>query len=201
MRVSSVSIRPADSSLQFGAPGVAARYLSLFTMPSSAVLRVIQSVDKKTVFTIESILGLEKKEPRTINPKPHRPWTDSETTQHQSHIGKNSHTSPEVKSKEENITNQVTTDSYRRTLNWYIGRRPRTAFTGTQIEILESVFQVNSYPGIDVREELAQRLELDEDRIQIWFQNRRAKLKRSHRESQFLMVKKAFTDLQGPAEQ
>ncbi|XP_036386197.1 homeobox expressed in ES cells 1 [Megalops cyprinoides] len=171
-------------------------------MPSSAVLRVIQSVDKKTLFTIESILGLEKKEQRSIPPKPHRPWTDSETTQHQSHtIGKNSHTSPEVKSKEENITNQVTTDSYRRTLNWYIGRRPRTAFTGTQIEVLESVFQVNSYPGIDVREELAQRLELDEDRIQIWFQNRRAKLKRSHRESQFLMVKKAFTDLQGPAEQ
>ncbi|KAJ6668360.1 hypothetical protein lerEdw1_015737, partial [Lerista edwardsae] len=61
------------------------------------------------------------------------------------------------------------------------------------IEILENVFRVNSYPGIDVREELAKQLDLDEDRIQIWFQNRRAKLKRSHRESQFLMVKNTFT--------
>ena len=36
-----------------------------------------------------------------------------------------------------------------------------------QIEILESVFLINSYPGIDVREELAQRLHLEEDRIQV----------------------------------
>uniref|UniRef100_G1KEJ2 HESX homeobox 1 n=1 Tax=Anolis carolinensis TaxID=28377 RepID=G1KEJ2_ANOCA len=83
--------------------------------------------------------------------------------------------------------------SYKRELSWYRGRRPRTAFTRNQIEILESVFRVNSYPGIDVREELAQKLDLDEDRIQIWFQNRRAKLKRSHRESQFLMVKNTFS--------
>ncbi|GAA6108796.1 homeobox expressed in ES cells 1 [Tachysurus ichikawai] len=87
-------------------------------------------------------------------------------------------------------------ESCRRSLNWCIGRRPRTAFSSLQIEILESVFQVNSYPGIDVREELAQKLHIDEDRIQIWFQNRRAKLKRSHRENQFLMVKKVITGLQ-----
>lgn len=36
-----------------------------------------------------------------------------------------------------------------------------------QIKILESVFQVNSYPGIDIREELAEKLHLDEDRIQV----------------------------------
>ncbi|CAL8338356.1 unnamed protein product [Lota lota] len=46
-----------------------------------------------------------------------------------------------------------------------------------------TVFQVNCYPGIQVREELAGRLQLDEDRIQIWFQNRRAKLQRSVREN------------------
>ncbi|XP_035244471.1 LOW QUALITY PROTEIN: homeobox protein ANF-1-like [Anguilla anguilla] len=111
-------------------------------------------------------------------------------------VGNISHESSEAKVKEESPR----VFFLPKTLNWYIGRRPRTAFTGTQIELLESVFQVNSYPGIDVREELAQRLDLDEDRIQIWFQNRRAKLKRSHRESQFLMVIKAFTDLQGSSE-
>ncbi|XP_009865194.1 PREDICTED: homeobox expressed in ES cells 1 isoform X2 [Apaloderma vittatum] len=83
--------------------------------------------------------------------------------------------------------------SFKRELNWYRGRRPRTAFTRNQIEVLENVFKMNSYPGIDIREELARKLDLDEDRIQIWFQNRRAKLKRSHRESRFLMVKNTFT--------
>lgn len=38
---------------------------------------------------------------------------------------------------------------------------------GGQIEVLESVFLINSYPGIDIRDELAQRLHLDEDRIQV----------------------------------
>ncbi|NXR09108.1 ANF1 protein, partial [Semnornis frantzii] len=85
--------------------------------------------------------------------------------------------------------------AFKRELSWYRGRRPRTAFTRNQIEVLEDVFKVNSYPGIDIREELARKLDLDEDRIQIWFQNRRAKLKRkrSHRESQFLIVKSTFT--------
>ncbi|KPP59838.1 hypothetical protein Z043_122208 [Scleropages formosus] len=111
------------------------------------------------------------------------------------------HKSPEMKSKEVEMKfSPAATESYRQALSWYVGRRPRTAFTGAQIEVLESVFQVNSYPGIDVREELAKRLELEEDRIQIWFQNRRAKLKRSHRESQFLIVKKAFSDMHGGAE-
>ncbi|XP_044790311.2 homeobox expressed in ES cells 1 isoform X3 [Bubalus bubalis] len=86
--------------------------------------------------------------------------------------------------------------SLKRELSWYRGRRPRTAFTQNQIEVLENVFRVNCYPGIDIREDLARKLNLEEDRIQIWFQNRRAKLKRSHRESQFLMAKKNFnTDL------
>ncbi|KAL6046176.1 hypothetical protein STEG23_035486 [Scotinomys teguina] len=86
--------------------------------------------------------------------------------------------------------------SLKRELSWYRGRRPRTAFTQNQVEVLENVFRVNCYPGIDIREDLAQKLNLEEDRIQIWFQNRRAKLKRSRRESQFLMAKKPFnTDL------
>lgn len=96
------------------------------------------------------------------------------------------------------------------TSNWYIGRRPRTAFTtsqvislsatssiilfnydtvittsiyyrrkyrffpvlislcaSSQVNILETVFQVNCYPGIQLREQLAERLNLDEDRIQV----------------------------------
>lgn len=32
---------------------------------------------------------------------------------------------------------------------------------------MENVFKMNSYPGIDIREELAHKLDLDEDRIQV----------------------------------
>ncbi|XP_057702804.1 homeobox expressed in ES cells 1 isoform X1 [Corythoichthys intestinalis] len=81
------------------------------------------------------------------------------------------------------------------TSSWYIGRRPRSAFTDSQVNVLEAVFRVNCYPGIHLREHLARRLDLDEDRIQIWFQNRRAKLRRSLREKQLRMVQLAVADL------
>ncbi|XP_029681873.1 homeobox expressed in ES cells 1-like [Takifugu rubripes] len=76
-------------------------------------------------------------------------------------------------------------------LPWCLGRRPRTAFTRCQVNLLESVFQVNSYPGIRLREHLAKKLDLEEDRIQIWFQNRRAKFRRSFRESSLQLIQSA----------
>ncbi|XP_036067649.1 homeobox protein OTX2 [Oryzias melastigma] len=45
--------------------------------------------------------------------------------------------------------------------------RPRTAFTRRQVNVLETVFQVNCYPGIQLREQLAAALQLEEDRIQV----------------------------------
>uniref|UniRef100_A0A8B9JM01 HESX homeobox 1 n=1 Tax=Astyanax mexicanus TaxID=7994 RepID=A0A8B9JM01_ASTMX len=147
-----------------------------------------------SAFTIASILGLGRTEPRSTISIPYRPWTDVPITQNCHAVTADG--SLDVMVEEENSSITTPVENCRRSLNWYIGRRPRTAFSSLQIEILESVFQVNSYPGIDLREELAEKLNLDEDRIQIWFQNRRAKLKRSHRESQFLMVKKVITGLQ-----
>ncbi|XP_070967884.1 homeobox protein ANF-1-like [Oncorhynchus clarkii lewisi] len=170
-------------------------------MAISTVSCQIRQVDARPVFTIDRILGLDldRQELRNVSLKLYRPWTELETTKQRSHITVkgSSKSSSEIKRKEEEhkLNCKHFTESHRRTLNWYIGRRPRTAFSSAQIEVLESVFLINSYPGIGIREELAQRLQLEEDRIQIWFQNRRAKLKRSHRESQFLMVKKAFADL------
>ncbi|KAM9534479.1 homeobox protein ANF-1-like [Salvelinus alpinus] len=176
-------------------------------MAISTVSCQIRQVDARPVFTIDRILGLDldRQELRNVSLKLYRPWTELETTQQRRHITVkgSSKSSSEIKRKEEEhkLNCKDFTESYRRTLNWYIGRRPRTAFSSAQIEVLESVFLINSYPGIDIREELAQRLQLEEDRIQIWFQNRRAKLKRSHRESQFLMVKKAFADLKDKEEE
>ncbi|KAM4651999.1 homeobox expressed in ES cells 1 [Discoglossus pictus] len=160
-------------------------------------------------FSIDYILGLDKKKDfsQIIN-KPHRPWTDqcikkvdnncwripviSYDIPIQIHAVHHS-LEKETSVNYDKFYSGVERLTYKRELSWYRGRRPRTAFTRSQIEILENVFRVNSYPGIDVREELASKLALDEDRIQIWFQNRRAKLKRSHRESQFLMVKDSLT--------
>ncbi|XP_030634541.1 homeobox expressed in ES cells 1 [Chanos chanos] len=157
----------------------------------------------RSVFTIDRILGLDGPDQRTVFSKLFRPWTDSDSAQNQNRFmsASNDNTGEKKVSQENQKYSKPPSETYRRALNWYIGRRPRTAFSSVQIEILENVFQINCYPGIDVREQLAQRLHIDEDRIQIWFQNRRAKQKRSHRESQFLLVKKVFTDLQERKEQ
>ncbi|XP_016301787.1 homeobox expressed in ES cells 1-B-like [Sinocyclocheilus anshuiensis] len=161
-----------------------------------------RSMPRQSAFTIDSILGLDRPDQRTVLSAPYRPWTDVKPACQNRRVVADSDAPVDVRANEDGKSySKSPADSYRRTLNWYIGRRTRTAFSSVQIKILESVFQVNSYPGIDIREELAEKLHLDEDRIQIWFQNRRAKLKRSHRESQFLMVKNVLSDLQTSREE
>ncbi|XP_017900800.1 PREDICTED: double homeobox protein 4C-like [Capra hircus] len=54
-------------------------------------------------------------------------------------------------------------------------RRKRTVISPSQTSILVQAFTRDRFPGIAAREELARQTGIPEPRIQVWFQNRRAR--------------------------
>ncbi|RMZ97164.1 homeobox engrailed-1 [Brachionus plicatilis] len=58
-------------------------------------------------------------------------------------------------------------------------KRPRTAFTSSQLQRLKHEFEKCKYLTGEKRQYLANELGLNESQIKIWFQNKRAKIKKS----------------------
>ncbi|XP_054568820.1 homeobox protein goosecoid-2 [Eptesicus fuscus] len=62
-------------------------------------------------------------------------------------------------------------------------RRHRTIFSEEQLQALEALFLQNQYPDVGTRERLAGRIRLREERVEVWFKNRRAKWRHQKRAS------------------
>ncbi|KAK3090871.1 hypothetical protein FSP39_015372 [Pinctada imbricata] len=58
-------------------------------------------------------------------------------------------------------------------------KRPRTAFTSEQLQMLKKEFETCRYLTEQRRNQLSRDLDLSESQIKIWFQNKRAKIKKA----------------------
>ena len=61
-------------------------------------------------------------------------------------------------------------------------KRPRTTITQKQLDVLKSAYNSSSKPSRPLREQLSQQTGLDMRVVQVWFQNRRAKEKRTKKD-------------------
>ncbi|XP_062360067.1 homeobox protein goosecoid-2 [Cinclus cinclus] len=70
-------------------------------------------------------------------------------------------------------------------------RRHRTIFTEEQLQALETLFHQNQYPDVVTREHLANRIHLKEERVEVWFKNRRAKWRHQKRATASALILQA----------
>ncbi|KAI7900174.1 uncharacterized protein BX663DRAFT_518844 [Cokeromyces recurvatus] len=92
----------------------------------------------------------------------------------------------------ETILNQNTENQNMNLENHHSYVRKRTRATAEQLAVLEDTFAVNVSPNSKLRKQLAEQLNMSERSIQIWFQNRRAKVKHMQKRAQMQMQQAAM---------
>ena len=64
----------------------------------------------------------------------------------------------------------------------------RKRVTPEQLAVLEREFECGMIPDLETRERLARQLGFTERRVQVWFQNRRAKMKKDNHSTPIFII-------------
>ncbi|MDP2439511.1 MAG: homeobox domain-containing protein [archaeon] len=81
-----------------------------------------------------------------------------------------------------------------RSANAFPFRKKRQRSSPAQLNILEEQFLINPMPSHMARVELALRLNMTPRRVQVWFQNKRAKVRRAIRNGELVSVQLPESD-------
>ncbi|CAF0798367.1 unnamed protein product [Didymodactylos carnosus] len=76
-------------------------------------------------------------------------------------------------------------------------KRSRIQYTQQQLHILESTFQLHHYPTVDIVDNLAEGLKLQTQKISVWFQNRRSRMKKESKHAKISNIQ--HQELKSPA--